>query len=56
MDVPALAQRIECDDGRVLELADRLYESVAVVVRFMENGAKRLAAVVVAHHQHDRNA
>jgi hypothetical protein len=33
-----------------------LYKSIAVIVCFPEHGAKRLAAVMIAHHQHDRDA
>ena len=56
MDVPALAKRIECNDGRMIEVPDRLHKSIAVVVPCVEDGAERLAAIVIAHHQHDRDS
>jgi hypothetical protein len=56
MNVPALAERIECEDRRVIEVPDRLHKSIAVVIRFLEHGAERLAAIVIAHHQHDRDS
>jgi hypothetical protein len=55
-NVTALAERIECEDGRAIEVPDRLHKSIAVIVCFLEHGAKRPAAVVIAHHQHGRDA